>query len=83
VDEGPAAHVDERAVVTCSRAPKMPGRATFSFAHVFVFNAGITVHVCTSVYITGNEVEPRLGTIIEVYSRVVLGKASHIKQRMS
>jgi hypothetical protein len=57
VDEVSAAHVDERAVVvTGLSAPKMSRKGEIGFAHVFVFNAGITVHVCTSVYINRNEV---------------------------
>jgi hypothetical protein len=56
VDEGTAAHVDERAVVRDPlTAPSMCGGAG-SFTKVFIVNVGIIVHRSTSVYISMNEV---------------------------
>jgi hypothetical protein len=73
MDEGPAAHVDERAVVgDLLDHAEMCWKGIISFAQVLIVNAGIIVHRCTSVYINRNEVELRLGTNIEVHSSYIL-----------
>jgi hypothetical protein len=72
MDEGTAADVDERAVIM--RA--LPTRNNLTrrrrqSSRVVGSAAGIIVHLDTSVYINRNEVEPRLGTNIEVYARSI------------
>ena len=60
VDEIACATVDERAVAKGVR----------EVCKVFALNRGIMVHRNTSLYITMNEVEPRLGTNMHVHDDI-------------
>jgi len=65
MDEGTATAVDQpAAIVTCSDQEKVGRKGCPNFPSVFGLELVIMVHCCTSIYINGNEVEPRLGTNI-------------------
>ena len=68
-DEVPAALVDQRAVVVADadRAGHVAG-AYVGLLPVLRRGPVIRVHHNTAIYMSGNEVERRLGIIIEVYS---------------
>jgi hypothetical protein len=66
VDEGAVAAVHQRAVIVSMLVPSSSNR------HVLLLDRGIIVHHNTSVYNNRNQVELRLGTIIEVHEPVIL-----------
>jgi hypothetical protein len=70
VDEIPAAAVDQRAVVM--RCCGKDVRQTCSqLCRGVCLRTIIIVYHNTSLYINGNEVEVRLGTIMQVYARYI------------
>jgi hypothetical protein len=70
MDEGTATAVDQpAAIVTCSDQEKLGRTGCSKFPSVFGLELVIMVHCNTSIYIMRNEVEPRLGTFIEVFAR--------------
>src|SRR5262249_23873259 len=62
VDEVTAAPVHQRAISDCLPPTKM-GREEIHSAQVLVAAIGMDMHVYTSVYISRNEVEHRLGNV--------------------
>jgi hypothetical protein len=73
MDEVAPAPVDERAVVARARERvQMFTEPVTSLTQAVRLKVGIIVHQFTSIYIKKNEVEPRLGTNVEVHSSYIL-----------